>query len=151
MARDYLFSACIPLTMKSRDMAQICRVVAKGNDYVDYYASFEPHLIDGWKLSHMHILLVILVVITCILFCICSLSCYYHYQVSKHNKVPFNVPRFCPECLFPHGHYKRMIRHETMLNELEDQHNRSDMVGISNFMESHDEERKSENDSHHIQ
>eukprot|EP00347_Sterkiella_histriomuscorum_P021922 403332305 len=141
MISHYLFSTCIPRDMTSRNIQNVCMHVAKGNDYLDYSKIY----IDGerskneWRFNHMHYFLLVLIIIILILVLICSLSCYYHYIVLRTHKVPFRVPKFCPECLFPHSHYKRMIEHESFLigQELNPQtHERSDCVSIVSMHQS---------------
>ena len=36
--------------------------------------------------------------------CVCLTSCLYNYRLQRSNgEVPFAVPAFCPDCLFPKG------------------------------------------------
>ena len=116
MLSHYLFSTCLPYEMTSREIQRVCLNVAKGNDFVDYSKLYiDDDDLKEWHFTHMHFFLFGLIVLILILASICSLSCYYHYKVLRTHEVPFKVPRFCPECLFPHSHYKRLIEHESFV------------------------------------
>ncbi|CDW79578.1 UNKNOWN [Stylonychia lemnae] len=150
MSSSYLFSTCIPIQFTSRLIQSICKDVASGNDFVDYSQNFISQEMKSWKFNHMHYFLIAIVVVIIILVLVCTLSCYYHYQILRTHKVPFKMPKCCPECLFPHTHYKRMIDHESLLGqELESQAEKSDMISVSFSHIGGKEEGDKENESHY--
>lgn len=99
--KDYLFSACVPKAFEDIEVLNVCKDVANGNYYIDYFLSDDGGALDEWGGKQIHTFLIIVIIISVILCGLCSLSCFYNYRVFRTHEPPFPVPSFCPDCLFP--------------------------------------------------
>jgi len=94
---EILYSNCVPKVMDSGDLRSLCMEDERANDFYDWYTQGtyvrEQSVIKVW--------LIILIILAALLVLTCSLSCYYNYKLHFTGRVPFRMPRCCPDCLFP--------------------------------------------------
>ena len=86
--REYLFSACVPKRFNKPDTLNVCKEVALGNDYIDYFESKgdeDAEIIHKWKWgvggAFGTTVIIVIAILTCL---ICGASCFYNYRL-HHN------------------------------------------------------------------
>ena len=123
----YLFSACIPSSFEEQQTLNICKDVADGNDYRDYQENEDDPSSNRFKGTSMATWVIIVIVVASVLCCICSMSCYYNYKIFKTGEQPWNVPTFCPECLFPRVDNEALLRPDYGIEESMDSQRNSEI------------------------
>lgn len=86
--------------------------------------------VDEWQGKKMNTFTVVILIISAVMCCVCSVSCYYNYRVFRTNEPPFPVPKFCPDCLFPQRDYKKMLEEQRRV-ALEESFNDDSQSNIS--------------------
>ena len=106
----YLFSACVPSEFAPKQIMNICKEVADGNDYRDYLLDDGDPTVSRWKWAHMNVWATVVIVVASLMCLICTLSCYYNYRIFRTGEQPCPVPPCCPDCLFPRVDQQELLQ-----------------------------------------